>query len=245
MTITWRTWPTWWRPLAARCGPLSLLLVCLLTLVGSLWVDDLRTGLIAVAVELVLAPLAFLPTRMTWARIGMALLAALSVGWSAWLLGAPRSLSTGATASLRIFFFTFSGALLLGHIEASSLGDHLAQRARLPGRPVVASVAALHRMADMVEDWRSLERARRVRGFGPGWSPPAIVRQTGALTFGLLVASLRRAGRMAVAMDARGFSTSSAHRRTWAEPAPWQLSDSVLLGLGLVVAAIPLVLSPL
>jgi len=239
------TMTTWLprQPLAARCGPLSLLLVCLLTLVGSLWVDNFRTGVMAVAVELALAPLAFLPTRMTWARIGMALLAALSVGWSAWLLGVPRSLSTGATASLRIFFFTFSGALLLGHIEASALGDHLAQRVRLPGRPVVASVAALHRMADMVEDWRSLERARRVRGFGPGWSPLAIVRQSGALTFGLLVASLRRAGRMAVAMDARGFSTPSARRRTWAAPAPWLLSDSVLLGLGVCVAAIPLLLS--
>jgi energy-coupling factor transporter transmembrane protein EcfT len=231
-----------WRPLAARCGPLSLLAVCLLTLVGSLWVDDLRTGLVSVAFELVLAPLAFLPTRMTWVRIGMAVLAALSVGWSAWLLGGPRSLSTGATASLRIFFFTFAGAVLLGHIEASALGDHLAQRLGLPGRPVVASVAALHRMADMVEDWRSLERARRVRGFGPGWSPLAVVRQTGALTFGLLVASLRRAGRMAVAMDARGFSSTTAHDRTWAEPASWQLSDSLMLVMGAALAGIPLLL---
>lgn len=234
-----------WRPLAARCGPLSVLLVCLIALLGSLWVDDLRTGLVAVTVELALAPLAFLPTRMTWARIGMAILAALSVGWSAWLLGAPRSLSTGATASLRILFFTFPGALLLGHIEASELGDHLAQRLRVPGRPVVASVAALHRMADMVDDWRSLERARRVRGFGPGWSPLAVVRQTGALTFGLLVASLRRAGRMAVAMDARGFSAATARGRTWAEPAPWRAADSLMLALGLAVAAIPLVLSRL
>jgi energy-coupling factor transporter transmembrane protein EcfT len=220
-----------------------LLLACLLTLVGSLWVDDLRTGLVAVTVELVLAPLAFLPTRLTWARIGMAVLPALSVGWSAWLLGTPRSLSTGTTASLRIFFFTFAGALLLSHIEASALGDHLAQRLHLPGRPVVAAVAALHRMADMVEDWRSLERARRVRGFGPGWSPVAVVRQTGALTFGLLVASLRRAGRMAVAMDSRGFSAPTARRRTWAEPAPWRPSDSVMLAVGLVVAGIPMLLS--
>jgi energy-coupling factor transporter transmembrane protein EcfT len=234
-----------WRPPAARCGPLSLLLVCLLALLGSLWVDNLHTGLVSVAVELALAPFVFLPTRMTWTRIGMAFLAAFSVGWSAWLLGAPRSLSTGATASLRIFFFTFAGALLLGHIDASVLGDHLAQRLHMPGRPVVASVAALQRMADMVDDWRSLERARRVRGFGPGWSPLAYVRQTGALTFGLLVASLRRAGRMAVAMDARGFSATSARRRTWAEPAPWRRSDSLMVALGLCVAGMPLFLSHL
>lgn len=234
-----------WRPPAARCGPLSLLLVCLLTLLGSLWVDDLRTALVAVAVEMILAPLAFLPTRMAWARIGMAAVAALSVGWSAWLLGSPRSLTTGATASLRIFFFTFAGALLLGHIDASALGDHLAQRLRLPGRPVVASVAALNRMTDMVDDWRSLERARRVRGFGPGRSPLALVRHSVALTFGLLVASLRRAGRMAVAMDSRGFSAPTAQDRTWAEPAPWGVPDSVAVLLGVAVSSLPLLLSTL
>jgi energy-coupling factor transporter transmembrane protein EcfT len=101
-------------------------------------------------------------------------------------------------------------------------------------------------MADMVDDWRSLERARRVRGFGQSsaWlSPVSVVRQTGALTFGLLVASLRRAGRMAVAMDARGFSSETARRRTWAEPAPWTRSDSVMMALGLGVAVIPLLMS--
>ncbi|HXR68916.1 MAG TPA: hypothetical protein VN712_09820, partial [Dermatophilaceae bacterium] len=68
------------------------------------------------------------------------------------------------------------------------------------------------------------------------------------------------AGRMAVAMEARGFSAATtsaavtsaavtcaasvrAPRRTWAEPAPWRPSDSLMLTLGLAVAGIPLVLS--
>jgi len=227
----------------ARCGPLSVLLVCLLTLVGSLWIRDLRAGAVAVGVELVLVPLAFRPSPLAWARVGLAVFAGLSVGWSAWLLGEPRSIQTAATAFLRILFFTLAGAVLLGRLEASSLGDHLAQRLRLPARPVVASVAALHRLGDMVQDWRSLEQARRVRGLGPGRSAVGMVRQTGALTFGLLVSGLRRAGRMAVAMDARGFSSPSASGRTWAEPAPWRVADTVLAGLGLAVAAIPIVLS--
>jgi energy-coupling factor transporter transmembrane protein EcfT len=81
-----------------------------------------------------------------------------------------------------------------------------------------------------------------------------------ALTFGLLIQTLRQAGRMAVAMEARGFSaaptwtaptsttpTSAAGvpsaGRTWAEPAPWRPSDSLMLALGLAVAGIPVLLS--
>ena len=66
-----------------------------------------------------------------------------------------------------------------------------------------------------------------------------------ALTFGLLIETLRQAGRMAVAMEARGFSAAvtSAPRRTWAAPAPWLSSDSLMLALGLLGAAIPLLVS--
>jgi energy-coupling factor transporter transmembrane protein EcfT len=62
---------------------------------------------------------------------------------------------------------------------------------------------------------------------------------------GLLIETLRQAGRMAVAMEARGFSAAvtSATPRTWAEPAPWRPGDSLMLALGLLVAAMPLVLS--
>ncbi|MHB1234347.1 MAG: energy-coupling factor transporter transmembrane component T, partial [Microbacteriaceae bacterium] len=90
-----------------------------------------------------------------------------------------------------------------------------------------------------------LRRTRRIRGLDGGRSPQARWRQLGSLTFGLLVQSLRQAGRMAVAMDARGFSATHALgvKRSWAEPAPWRSADTVLLGVGLVVAAVPVLLS--
>ncbi|HET7474890.1 MAG TPA: energy-coupling factor transporter transmembrane component T [Dermatophilaceae bacterium] len=234
---------TGWPPVS-RCGPLSILAVTLLALVGSLWIHDLRVGLVAVGVQLGLAPLAFRPDPATLVRLGVAVLAGLTVAWSAWLLGEPRSAQTAATAFLRIVFFTLPGALLLGHVEATVLGDHLAQRLHLPARPVVASVASLGRLGDLAADWRSLERARRVRGLGARRSPVGLVRQSGALTFGLLVSGLRRAARMAEAMDARGFATTGRHR-TWAEPAPWHRGDTVLLALGLATSGIPLILTSL
>jgi energy-coupling factor transport system permease/ATP-binding protein len=158
--------------------------------------------------------------------------------------------STGALAGLRVAFFVLPGVLLATRIDPSALGDHLAQRLRLPARPVVAAVAALHRFESLGEQWDQLARVRRVRGLGPGRSPLSRGRYLASLTFGLLIQTLRQAGRMAVAMEARGFSvgrdsTSRHHapRRTWAEPAPWLLTDSLMLALGLVVAGIPLVLS--
>jgi len=147
------------------------------------------------------------------------------------------------------------------------LGDHLGQRLRLPARPVVAAVAALHRFESLGEQWDQLARIRRVRGLGPGRSPLDRGREVAALTFGLLIQTLRQAGRMAVAMEARGFSAAatsaaatsaaatsaasisgarfSGPRRTWAEPAPWRPSDSLMLLLGLAVAGMPLMLSHL
>jgi hypothetical protein len=105
-----------------------------------------------------------------------------------------------------------------------------------------------------------LARIRRVRGLGPGRSPLGRGREVAALTFGLLIETLRQAGRMAVAMEARGFSAAlapsaatpdpgtaiagvSAPRRTWAEPAPWLPWDSLMLALGLIVAVIPMLVS--
>ncbi len=66
-----------------------------------------------------------------------------------------------------------------------------------------------------------------------------------ALTFAMLLQSLRQAGRMAVAMEARGFSLPTARgvRRTWAQPAPWLAVDTALVLVATLVASIPLVLA--
>jgi energy-coupling factor transporter transmembrane protein EcfT len=75
-------------------------------------------------------------------------------------------------------------------------------------------------------------------------SPVARARHLADVTFALLVQSLRQAGRMAVAMEARGFS-AGAGRRTWAEPAPWTRFDSAVVALGLAVTGIPVLVSAL
>ena len=246
---------SFWAPcsgLAGRSGPLSLLLASIVLVLGAPFISDLRTALIAFGVEIGIAPVVLGIGRPRWRRLLPGLFAVASVSFSNWLLSPGREVSTGTLAGLRVAFFVLPGVLLASRIDPSALGDHLAQRLRLPARPVVAAVAALHRFESLGEQWDQLARVRRVRGLGPGRSPLDRARHIAALTFGLLIQTLRQAGRMAVAMEARGFSpvvaTSASvpvPRRTWAEPAPWRPADTLMLALGVAVAGIPLLLSRL
>ena len=230
--------------LAGACGPLSLLGACALLLLGALFVRDLPVALAGTGVELLLAPLVLGWGRPSLRRLAPGLLAVLSVAFSNWLLSPGHDVAAGATAGLRVAFFVLPGVLLAARVEPFALGDHLGQRLHLPARPVVAAVAALQRFESLDTQWHQLRRTRRVRGLDGGRSPVARGGQLAALTVGLLVQSLRQAGRMAVAMEARGFSAPLAQgrRRSWAEPAPWLRADSLMMALGLAVAAVPAVL---
>jgi energy-coupling factor transport system ATP-binding protein len=231
--------------LAGHCGPLSLLLASMVLLLGVPFISDVHTALVAIGIQIALAPVVLGAVRPPWRRLLPGLLAVASVSFSNWLLSPGLEVSSGVLAGLRVAFFVVPGVLLASRIDPSALGDHLGQRLRLPARPVVAASAALYRFEALEEHWDQLVRVRRVRGLGPGRSPLGRCRSVAALTFGLLIETLRQAGRMAVAMEARGFSAAvtSGVRRSWAEPAPWRLSDSLMLVLALAVAGSPVLLS--
>ncbi|WP_432545260.1 energy-coupling factor transporter transmembrane component T family protein [Kineococcus sp. SYSU DK004] len=228
-------------PPARRCGPLSLLAVSLLAVPGSLAVDDWRVGALALAVQLACLPLAAGRWRELWPRLVPVAVAALSVGWSAWLLGdAEDPVAAGLASVLRILVLVLPGVVLTTWLDPSEAGDHLAQRLRWPARAVVASVAALGQLTALRDTWEEVSRARRARGLGPGRGPASAVRWAASTSFGLLVDAVRRAGRTSTAMDARGFAGAS--RRTWALPAPWRRADTVLLVAGTAVVAVPVLL---
>lgn len=238
--------PRAWPGLASGCGPLSLLGASILLVAGAMFLTDLRIAAIAVAVELLLSPVIF-GWRRPSARLLPGLLAVVSVGFSSWMLSPGQEIGTGITAGLRVAFFVLPGVVLAGLVDPFELGDHLAQRLRLPARPVVAAVAAMQRFDTLGDQWKQLSRTRRVRGLDAGRAPGARIRHATALIFGLLIQSLRQSGRMAVAMESRGFSSShtSGVPRTWAEPAPWTGADSAIIALTLGVAVLPILLSTL
>lgn len=225
-----------------RHGPLSLLAASLLPILGATAIHSTRHGLVCVAVLVALAPVVVRDWRSTSRRAAVGLLAAASVALSTWLYGG-RDLDVAVGAAMRILYIVLPGAALTPYIEPSSLGDHLAQRLRLPARAVVASTAALERLESLGEQWQQIGRARRARGVGADGGLVHRVGVSAAMAFALLVSTMRMSGSMSLAMDARGFA--GAHRRTWAEPAPWQPRDTVVLFCGAALAALPwLVLFP-
>jgi energy-coupling factor transporter transmembrane protein EcfT len=222
--------------LAARCGPLSLAAVALLPFAGAVAISSVRVGLAAMPGVALLALLVVREWRGTWWRVAIVLFAGASVAASTFLYGGQDPDTTGA-AALRILYLVLPGALVTPYLDPIALGDHLAQRLRLPGRFVVVSVAALQRLDQFADLRDQVARARRARGLGGEGGPLGRARAGASVLLGVLVATLRGSGRTAVAMDARGFA--GAHRRTWAEPAPWRPADTLLLALGLGLAVLP------
>jgi len=232
-------------PLVARCGPLALLGGALLAVPAGVLSPHWSVSFAVLAAQLVLAvvglwapgPGAVTRIRGTALRVLPGLVAALSVGWSTWFL-AGRDLDPALTVALRVLIIVLPSAVLIPWMDPDRLGDHLAQRLRLPDRPVVATAAALQRVHSFGAIWSELSRARRVRGLGVSWrAPRTVAAHIGALTMGLLVRTLRAAAELAVAMDARGFAT--AQSRSWWLPAPWRVRDTLLVAL----ATMPLVVA--
>lgn len=232
------------RPWVAQCGPLSLLVASTLGIPAGVLSPHWETSLVVLAVQVVLAAFGVAggADRVRVHALGVArrmvpgLLGALSVAWSTWLLGG-HDLSLAATGLLRVLIIVFPSAVLVHHVDADALGDHLAQRLHLPARPVVALAAALQRVHTFGDIWTEISRARRVRGLGASArSPRSVLAEVWALSVGMLIRSLQAAAALAVAMDARGFATAA--RRTWAAPAPWRRADTALVVAALLPALV-------
>lgn len=235
-------------PPTARCNPAALLLIALGAAVGSFFVADWRTGVLTLALSLLLAPLAVRGVRATLARLIPVTLAAITVGWSALAFSdrgflAPDAWPVAAAEVTRIGCLVIPGVLLIPSLPPSRLGDALAQRLRLPHRTVVATAAGLLRLQHLLGVWRTMAEVRRIRGLDPGRSPAGRVRQAAGLTFALLVYALRSAQQSALSMDARGFA--GARHRTFALPSPWRPVDWLCVAVAALLTVAPILLSRL
>ncbi|WP_254666530.1 ATP-binding cassette domain-containing protein [Humibacillus sp. DSM 29435] len=230
------------RSLVARAGPLALLAAALCVLPLPALLDTWRQGLVVLSVEVLLGLVGLLAVgtgrrprgraRSLARRLAPAGLAVFGVAWSSWLLGG-RDLEIASSAALRVLCLVVPSAFVVGFIDPEPLGDHLAQRLRMPARPVVAATAALQRLQSFDTLWGELMTTRRVRGIRADRGVLARGREAVVVTGGLLVGALGQAAVLSLAMDARGFA--EARRRTWAGPAPWRLPDTLVLLAGLLI----------
>jgi energy-coupling factor transport system permease protein len=115
------------------------------------------------------------------------------------------------------------------------LADALAQKLKLPHRFVLGALAGLRLVGLLVDEWRTLGLARHARGVGAENKPLAKLTAFLGQAFGLIVQAIRRATRLAVAMEARGFGGAE---RTWARESTFSRVDIwVFLGGALVSTA--------
>lgn len=219
----------------ATINPLALLWVGFASLLGSFAVRDLPSAIAGVTAYAIAGLLLLPGWRYPLACLALCGVSSALVAYSAWRLGNG---DYAPVAAMRILVLAWPGAVVIAFIDVSRLGDHLAQRLRVPGRFVASFVAVLQRMTDFQAAHQQISRVRRVRGLGPH-GPVGAVRHAGSMTFAMLASSLRGAGQMSIAMDARGFATASD--RTWAEPAPWSRADTVAVAVATLLGAVPVI----
>jgi energy-coupling factor transport system permease protein len=106
---------------------------------------------------------------------------------------------------------TFS-VLLIMSTDPTELIRSLVQQAHFPPRFAYPTLAAYRFLPLLSSEFESIRLAHRLRGVGRSRGVVGWLREQGRMTLPLLANAIRRAERVALAMDARGFG--SAHART-------------------------------
>ncbi|GAB2592897.1 ABC transporter [Paractinoplanes abujensis] len=237
-------------PLARR-NPVAKLAAAMLFSLPLLATLDPLTPAIALAIELAAAP--FFGVRYStlakraWpvlvASLGllvtMVLFSANRTGTLLLDLG-PFDVTTGVLTSalgliLRLFAVAVPGVLVFATTDPTDLADALVQNAKAPARFAIGALAAFRLLPLLGTEWQMLTLARRARGIDAGKNPIAAVRLFVSTAFALLVGALRRGGRLAVAMDARGFD--SGVPRTHARKQTFHPADTALVTGAVLLSA--------
>ena len=243
---------------APRCGlltrtnPVARVLALLVATTPLLITIDPVSAGVALALELSLIPLSGVSARSFFLKATPLLIAAPLGALSMLLYAAPgghvywsfgpaaisdHSMWLALGIALRMCALVIPAIALLDRIDPTDMGDGLAQILHLPARPVLAALAGARMTSLMAADWKALERARRARGVGDASRIRSFLRGS----FSLLVFALRRSGKLATTMEARGFG--AAGRRTWARPSRLRAADAVLLLVAIALPSIALAVS--
>ena len=205
----------------ARANPVAKLgaaLVLLVVLFASL---DGVTALVVLAGLIALLPVAGISPSTLVGRAWLIGLGAVSIGLVN-VLFAPEQLGTTVVAigpvrigsetlvgglglACRLLAIALAGILATATSQPTELADALVQQLGVSPRFAFGALAALRLLPLMALEWQTIAMARRARGMDAGLSPIRAVRLFAGQLLALLVGAVRRASRMALAMEARGF----------------------------------------
>ncbi|HEX2194861.1 MAG TPA: energy-coupling factor transporter transmembrane component T [Candidatus Limnocylindria bacterium] len=152
--------------------------------------------------------------------------------------------AAGMALALRLLAIAYAGVLAMATTDPTDLADSLSQQLGLSPRYAVGALAAARLLPVLAAEWQLLALARRARGVEAGRSPLAAAQLFFGQLLSLLVGTLRRATRLALAMESRGFGSLPC--RTVARPQRLERRDWVLLaaaaGLGAAALGISVAL---
>lgn len=240
------------RPALSAANPLSTVGAAAAVTAAVLLTVDWVSASVVLAGELVLLPLLRISPWTLLKRIWPLVLAAAVGAYGTALLAEKTgsvlfqagpvlfttdSVSAGIAIGLRGLAIALPGIFLLVFTDPTDLADALAQRLHLPSRFVLGALAAMRLVGLLVDEWRTLGLARHARGADTATGPVGRLRNLLGQGLALLVQAIRRATRLAVAMEARGFGSGP---RTWARTSRFSRIDLwvLLYGVGLAVAAV-------
>ena len=225
----------------ARLAAALLLALCLVLTID--WVS----ATVALALELIAVAFIKMPARVFWLRTLPVWIAAPLTGVTIALYGrsggavyleflfarvSDGSITLAIATVLRVLAIGLPAVVLFVTIDPTELADGLAQRVRLPARFVLGALAGMRLISLFLEDWRSLQLARRARGV----ADTGRIRRLGGQAFALFVLSIRRGSTLATAMEARGFGAPIS--RTWARESPWGAREWRVMGAGLAIGLV-------
>lgn len=242
----------------AGVNPVTRLALALIITMPLLLSLDWVSASLSLALTVLLAPWCGMPwSRLLKSSWPLFIIAPLS-GLSMLLYGAPggkeyfsfwlavvtdNSIELAIAIMIRVLAVTLPVIILVRDINPTELGDGLAQVLKFPPRFVIGAVAGVRMATLFRDDWDSMNRARRARGL----ADRGRIRHTVSMSFGLLVMALRRGGKLATAMEARGFGRKppAGRQRTWARPSRLYARDWLVMACAVALAAVPVVVSVL
>lgn len=230
---------------AARVNPVAKLGAALVISVTLLLSVDIVSASVALVLTLALVAFAGLRARSFWIRTAPVWFAAPFAAITTILYGedsgaqlaqlgiatiSEGSLLLGVAIMLRVLAIGIPGVVLMATTDPTELADGLSQVAKLPARFVLGGLAGMRMIGLFIDDWRAMARARRARGV----ADTGAIRRFASQAFALLVLAIRRGSKLATAMEAKGFGAAST--RTWARESTFGWPETLLVGIGVVIA---------
>jgi energy-coupling factor transport system permease protein len=144
-----------------------------------------------------------------------------------------EALWRGGAISLRVLCFAAYSLMFVLTTDPTDFVVALVHHWRVPPRIAYATMAAYRFVPLFTAEAESIRLAHKARGLGEGRGVAGWWEAARRFAIPLLASAIRRAERVAIAMESKGFDGSPG--RTYFRTVPWHLADSIFVG-GMAIA---------